>query len=73
MSDEYVTTIQAGKILHVKGFTIAQWCNSKKIKFIKTLGGHRRIPLSEIDRLLEKEKNLGNQQIAEEARSLDKE
>lgn len=32
--------------------TIKQWIYKKKIRSIRTVGGHHRIPLSEIDRLL---------------------
>lgn len=32
--------------------TIKQWIYKKKIRSIRTLGGHHRIPQSEIDRLL---------------------
>jgi len=32
--------------------TIKQWIYKKKIRSVKTAGGHHRIPLSEVDRLL---------------------
>ncbi|HEX3741337.1 MAG TPA: TOBE domain-containing protein [Terriglobales bacterium] len=32
--------------------TIKQWIYKKKIGSVRTLGGHHRVPLSEIDRLL---------------------
>jgi molybdopterin-binding protein len=32
--------------------TIKQWIYKKKIRSIRTAGGHHRIPLSEVDRLL---------------------
>lgn len=32
--------------------TIKQWIYTKKIRSVRTAGGHHRIPLSEVDRLL---------------------
>ena len=42
----------ASKILGVSYPALKQWIYRKKIKTIKTPGGHHRIPESEIDRLL---------------------
>jgi excisionase family DNA binding protein len=63
--------------------TIKQWIYKKKIRSIRTAGGHHRIPESEVDRLLfrtrgktEKERNLvirrvsgRNQLVGESMRS----
>jgi excisionase family DNA binding protein len=43
---------EAGIILNVNRQTIRRWINDGKINAIKTVGGHNRIPASEIDRLL---------------------
>jgi molybdopterin-binding protein len=43
---------EAGKILGVSYATLKQWIYKKKIKTVRTPGGHHRIPESEIDRLL---------------------
>ena len=51
--------------------TIKQWIYKKKIRSIRTAGGHHRIPLSEVDRLLfrtraktEKERKLLSRHIS---------
>ena len=38
--------------LHISFPTIKQWIYKKKIRSIRTAGGHHRIPQSEVDRLL---------------------
>ena len=43
---------KAGIILNIDRQTIRRWINDGKINAIKTVGGHNRIPASEIDRLL---------------------
>ncbi|HWC20179.1 MAG TPA: helix-turn-helix transcriptional regulator [Terriglobales bacterium] len=43
---------EAGKILGVSYPALKQWIYRKKIKTVRTPGGHYRIPESEIDRLL---------------------
>lgn len=43
---------EAGKILGVSYPALKQWIYRRKIKTVKTPGGHHRIPESEIDRLL---------------------
>ena len=41
----------AKSLLGVTTKTIQKWDKEGKIKIIRTLGGHRRVPLSEIERL----------------------
>jgi len=43
---------EAGKILGVSYPALKQWIYARKIKTVKTPGGHHRIPESEINRLL---------------------
>jgi excisionase family DNA binding protein len=45
---------EAGKILAISYPTLKQWIYRKKIKTVKTAGGHHRVPQSEIDRLIPK-------------------
>lgn len=45
---------EAGKILGVSYPALKQWIYARKIKTVKTPGGHHRVPESEIDRLLPK-------------------
>lgn len=39
-------------MLGVDPKTLTRWANAKKIRFIRTVGGHRRYPLSNIRALL---------------------
>lgn len=49
---KFFTTHEAAEKLMVTPTTVILWINDGKIKCRKTLGGHRRIPISEIDRVL---------------------
>jgi putative resolvase len=55
----YYTTDEAARILCVTPVTIINWVKDGKIKCIRTLGGHRRITASEIERVLELMETLG--------------
>ncbi|UCD17080.1 MAG: helix-turn-helix domain-containing protein [Candidatus Zixiibacteriota bacterium] len=46
---EYYTTTQAAKILSVSPDTVLKWVRAGKIKSRRTLGGHFRIPASEVE------------------------
>lgn len=50
---------EAAQILGVSYPTLKQWIYRKKLKTAKTLGGHHRVPESEIDRLLPKKLERG--------------
>ena len=43
---------EAAEILGVHPQTLQRWCREGKVRFVKTPGGVRRIPKSEIERLL---------------------
>lgn len=43
---------QAAKILGVSYPTLKQWIYKKKVRTVRTVGGHHRIPESELDRYL---------------------
>lgn len=47
----YCTITQAAQILHVSTKTLRRWDKAGKIRCIRTAGGHRRIPHSELLRL----------------------
>ena len=51
-SDEVLSPREAALALRVSFPTIKQWIYAKKIRSVKTPGGHHRIPQSEVDRLL---------------------
>jgi molybdopterin-binding protein len=46
------TPREAAKVLAVSYPTLKQWIYKKKIRSIKTAGGHHRIPEKEVDRFL---------------------
>jgi len=50
--------------------TIKQWIYKKKIRSIKTAGGHHRIPQGEVDRLLFKTRDKTQEERKQVARSL---
>ena len=49
----YITTSRLAKLCGVSRFTIINWVKQEKITSIKTAGGHRRIPISEVITCLE--------------------
>ena len=51
-SEELLKPREAAVELRVSFPTIKQWIYKKKIRSIRTAGGHHRIPQSEVDRLL---------------------
>ena len=51
-SEELLKPREAAVELRISFPTIKQWIYRKKIRSIRTAGGHHRIPQSEIDRLL---------------------
>ena len=46
---EFLTTSQAAQLLSVSPDTVLKWVKAGKIKSNRTLGGHFRIPASEIN------------------------
>ncbi|MHB8410489.1 MAG: TOBE domain-containing protein [Candidatus Acidiferrales bacterium] len=46
---------QAAKILGISYPTLKQWIYKKKLRTVKTAGGHHRIPESELDQFLYRE------------------
>jgi excisionase family DNA binding protein len=49
--------------LHVSPKTVSRWAKEGRLPFLSTLGGHRRFPASEIDRLTEELGGNANQQV----------
>jgi molybdopterin-binding protein len=52
MSEELLKPREAALELRISFPTIKQWIYKRKIRSIRTAGGHHRIPQSEVDRLL---------------------
>lgn len=55
--EEYLTTGQAAQYLHTHIQTIIKWCDDGYMKCERTRGGNRKIPISEIERLLKESRN----------------
>ena len=55
MPERYLPISEAAKRLGVHHTTLRKWANSGKIDYTRTVGGRRRFPESEINRLLGKE------------------
>ncbi|GAF98674.1 unnamed protein product, partial [marine sediment metagenome] len=51
--EKMVTTHEAAKLLYVTPPTVILWVKKGHIKCQKTIGKHRRIPMSEIERIQE--------------------
>jgi len=49
----YLRTTEVADILQVSPKTVSRWATEGKLPFLKTLGGHRRYPASEIGQLAE--------------------
>jgi molybdopterin-binding protein len=52
LAEQLLTPREAALELRIAFPTIKQWIYKRKIRSIRTVGGHHRIPQSEIDRLL---------------------
>src|ERR1700751_5146036 len=52
INEEFLKPREAALELHISFPTIKQWIYKRKIRSIRTAGGHHRIPQSEVDRLL---------------------
>jgi molybdopterin-binding protein len=55
-----LTPREASEVLRVGYTTLKQWIYAKKLRSVKTAGGHHRIPESEIDRLLPRNTEKGS-------------
>ena len=47
----YLRAAEAAALLHVSPKTVSRWAKEGKLPHIVTLGGHRRFPRAEIERL----------------------
>ncbi len=62
---------EAARVLSISYPTLKQWIYSEKIRSVKTVGGHHRIPQGEIDRILENENGPGRRSKRSEPTGLD--
>ena len=54
----YMTPAEVAVLFRVDPKTVTRWAQAGKLTSIRTLGGHRRYPLAEVERLL----NAGRQE-----------
>lgn len=48
----YLRAAEAAALLHVSPKTVSRWAKEGKLPHVVTLGGHRRFPRKEIERLV---------------------
>lgn len=51
MNHRFIATSDVARMLHVSPKTVSRWAKEGRLPCIRTLGGHRRYPKSEIERL----------------------
>lgn len=56
MDSDYLTPLQAGRLLGVSPKTITRWAKQGKLSCTVTLGGHRRFAKSDIQKLIKETK-----------------
>jgi len=49
MKNLYISTREVANLLSVTETTVKRWTNSKRLKCVKTLGGHRKYLLKDIE------------------------
>src|SRR5215467_9932902 len=67
-TEELIKVRDAAVQLGISFPTIKQWIYKKKIRSIRTVGGHHRIPQTEVDRLLFRTRGKTERQRKEEIR-----
>ena len=50
--EKFLRTSDVAKMLHVSPKTVSRWAKEGRLPHLSTLGGHRRFPASEIERLM---------------------
>lgn len=63
LREMFVSTIEAAKMLGVTVRTVQNWVDSGKLSAKRTMGGHRRIPRSDVENLL-REKSFQSAYLA---------
>ena len=49
---EYLTPGQVARVLHVSPKTVSRWADQGLLPCLVTLGGHRRFPRAEVEKIL---------------------
>jgi excisionase family DNA binding protein len=50
--EKFLRTSDVARMLHVSPKTVSRWAKEGRLPHLSTLGGHRRFPVSEIERLM---------------------
>ena len=50
--EKFLRTSDVARMLHVSPKTVSRWAKEGRLPHLSTLGGHRRFPASEIERLM---------------------
>lgn len=58
MKDKLLTVAEASKIAGVSTESVRRWTNSGRLKTYRSAGNHRRIKISDLMRLIDKESNF---------------
>jgi molybdopterin-binding protein len=61
--EKLFTPREAAQVLGISYPTLKQWIYKNKIRTIRTVGGHHRIPVTEVDRFLYR--STGNHEVTE--------
>lgn len=62
--EKLLTPQEVANLFHVDPKTVTRWADAGKLGAIRTLGGHRRYRVTEIDELLNPPKLLSIEQVA---------
>lgn len=54
VQNKHLTTTEAAQFFNVTRFTVLNWVKQGKLKAVRTLGGHQRIPREVITSLMQK-------------------
>lgn len=50
---DYLRVAEVAELFHVSTKTVVRWASEGKLPHVLTLGGHRRFPRAEIERVVE--------------------
>jgi excisionase family DNA binding protein len=56
--DQLLTPAEVATMLRVTSKTVTRWAKTGKVSSVRTLGGHRRFPLQEIEDLMRKSQQI---------------
>lgn len=54
-TDTLITPSKAAEILGISPRTVVRWCDERYLRYTRTIGKHRRIYLSSVNELKEKQ------------------